>query len=191
MRAREVVTISDGVAEASIVPELGAGLAWYDLLVGGRREPIFRRCGKPEQAQPFDLAHNVLAPWSNRISGGGFVFRGEFHQLEPNLPGEPSPIHGNAFSSTWKIERKYSAEAILSFESQGPGPFRYSAGVNYALADGALTIRPQVRNCGHKALPFGLGLHPWLPRTRRTLLQAQADRVVRKHPTKTAFRISA
>jgi aldose 1-epimerase len=177
MTAPTMVTIADGVAEASIVPELGAGLAAYHLMIGGRREPIFRPCRDPVEARPFDLALNLLAPWSNRISGGGFNFGSEFHPLEPNLPGEPLPIHGNAFSHAWKIESRNATSATLSLDSIGPGPFRYFARAAYELRGGALAVILTARNAGPKALPFGLGLHPWLPRTAETRLEAKAERV--------------
>jgi aldose 1-epimerase len=178
MRRREVITISDGVAEASIVPELGAGVASYDLLIEGRREALFRPCREPLEARPFDLALNLLVPWSNRISGGGFVFGSEFHRLDPNLPGEPFPIHGNAVSCPWEIESRDSTRAMLVLESKGPGPFRYAAWVTYWLRAGGLTIRLKTQNTGGIALPFGLGLHPWLPRTSQTQLGAKAKRVM-------------
>jgi hypothetical protein len=44
---QEILTISDGASEFTIVPELGAGLAWYDLLIGGKSAPIFRPCRNP------------------------------------------------------------------------------------------------------------------------------------------------
>jgi aldose 1-epimerase len=178
MNFREIVAITDGIAEAVIAPELGAGLASYDLIVGGAREPMFRACRDVSQAHPFDLALNLLAPWSNRISGGGFAFEGEFYRLAPNLPGEDCPIHGNAFSSAWMVTDVQSSMASLALTSDGPGPFRYDAGVSYELTDGALSIQLWARNAGDRTLPFGLGLHPWLPRTPATRLQASACRVV-------------
>jgi aldose 1-epimerase len=178
---REIVTISDGVAEASIVPEKGAALARYDLMTDNGREPIFRPCRGLSEG-PFDQALILLAPWSNRISGGGFAFAGEFHRLEPNVPGEPFPIHGNAFSLPWKSESRSPTSARLSLESAGPGPFRYAAQVTYAVRDGALAVVLTARNTGRKALPFGLGLHPWFPRTPQTLLQAASERVVLEAP---------
>jgi aldose 1-epimerase len=177
LKVPATVTIADGVAEASIVPELGAGLARYDLMIDGRREPIFRPCREPSEGRPFDLALNLLVPWSNRISGGGFNFGSEFHRLEPNLPGERFPIHGNAFSCAWTIESRDSTWAALSLDSPGPGPFRYAARVTYELRGGALAVSLMARNAGRKALPFGLGLHPWLPRTAETRLEAKSDRV--------------
>jgi aldose 1-epimerase len=130
------------------------------------------------EAHPFDLALNLLVPWSNRISGGGFVFGGEFYRLEPNLPSELLPIHGNAFSCPWKIENRGSTKAMLSLESMGPGSFRYAARVTYELRGAGLTVRLEARNTGRNALPFGLGLHPWLPRTPQTLLMAKSERVM-------------
>ncbi len=175
--AARVITIGDGVAEAAIVPDLGAGLASYDLVGAGERKALFRPCRDPSAAQPYDLANNLLVPWSNRISGGGFFFAGKFHRLDPNLPGEPCPIHGNGFSSRWSIERSTSESAEFSLRSDGPGPFRYEARAAYALADGALAMRLAVRNLG-APLPFGLGFHPWIVRDSETRPQAKAARVM-------------
>jgi aldose 1-epimerase len=177
MPGREIVTISDGISESAIVPDLGAGLAWYDLVVGGKSAPIFRPCRNPYEAHPLDLALNLLVPWSNWISNGGFTFEGVFHRLEPNLPGEAFPIHGNAFSSPWMVESRNSSRATLTLDSSGPGPFRYVSTVTYEVRSGALSVELCARNMG-RALPFGLGLHPWLPRTPQTQLQARAERVV-------------
>jgi len=171
------ILLKDGAAEALIVPALGAGLASYDFMSRGRREPLFRPCRELARAQPFDLANNLLVPWSNRISGGGFHFRGRFHALPPNLTGEPAPIHGNGFSSAWTPVETSAVSATLTLESDGPGPYKYAAEVRYALEAGALSVRLRVANRGEDALPFGLGLHPWLPRTPRATLRARATTV--------------
>ncbi len=99
----DTVRIADGTSEVVIVPGLGAGLASYDHLVDGR-VPLFRPCRDLARARPFDLACNLLVPWSGRISGGGFAFGGKFHGLAPNLASEPLPIHGSGFSSAWEVE---------------------------------------------------------------------------------------
>jgi aldose 1-epimerase len=119
----------------------------------------------------------LLVPWSNRISQGGFAFEGRFHGLEPNVPGEAFPIHGNGFSSPWRVIEETSASAKLQLSSEGPGPFRYRAGVSYGLSGGALTVNLAVTNEAAQPLPYGLGLHPWLPRTPATTLRAPARHV--------------
>ena len=100
MTAANALTINDGVAEAVIAPELGAGLATYDLVGPSGRTHVFRPCHDPWRARPFDLALNLLVPvvqphFRRRAS----ISTASFHPLAPNLPGEPFPIHGNGFSS--------------------------------------------------------------------------------------------
>lgn len=170
----DAVTIADGTSEVVIVPDLWAGLASYDLLVDGGRQPLFRPCRDLVRAQPFDLASNLLVPWSGRISGGGFRFGGRFHSLDPNLEGEPLPIHGNGFSSPWTVVEAAGAQAVLTLSSNGPGPYRFEARVTYTLDAGALTMSLAVTSHAADPLPHGLGLHPWFPRTPGTTLQARA-----------------
>ena len=174
----KTLRISDEQAEALVAPELGAGLVSYDLVGAAGPVPLFRPCRNPSDAGPFDLASNLLVPWSNRISGGGFRFAGRFHALAPNLPGERYPIHGNGFSSVWSVESLAPERVELSLAATGPGPFHYEARATYALADGALTMAIWLRNLGQEPLPFGLGFHPWIVRTPGTLLQAKAERVL-------------
>jgi aldose 1-epimerase len=170
----DTISLADGVAEVVIVPCLGAGLASYDLVSHGRREPLLRPCRDLSRAAPFDLANILLVPWSNRISGGGFAFGGRFHPLRPNLAHEPMPIHGNGFSSAWNTVEASAVSACFALDSDGPGPFKFIAVVRYSLAQGALRVALKVTNRGPDTLPFGLGLHPWFPRTPGTTLQARA-----------------
>ena len=178
MALPRLVTLGDGVAEATVAPDLGGGLASYDLVGAAGRAALFRPCRDLSRAGLFDLANNLLVPWSNRISGGGFHFRGRFHRLEPNVDGEPYPIHGSGFSSAWSVSNASAEKLELSLRSNGPGPFCYEARATYALDAGALNMWLWVRNVGTETLPFGLGFHPWLVRTPDTLLQAKAKRVV-------------
>ena len=177
-----LLRLSDGIAEALVAADIGAGLVSYDLVGAAERIAVFRACLDPFPARPFELASNLLLPWSNRISGGGFHFAGRFHPLAPNLPGERFPNHGNGFSSAWSTASVAPERVELSLTSIGPGPFRYEARATYALSRGALTMALWLRNLGPEPLPFGLGFHPWLIRTPRTLLQGKAKRVLLEGP---------
>ena len=167
------IVLRDGRARVGIDPALGAGLASYDF--DGR--PVLRPRDREAPEPVLGLAMNLLAPWSNRVSGGGFAWEGEFHALEPNLAGEPCPIHGDAWQSAWTPREVGPARAVLTLASDGPGPFAYEAQVSHALDGGALTTRLTVTSRAGRTLPFGLGFHPWLPRGEGTRLQAAASRV--------------
>lgn len=169
------VTIADGIASIRIVPAMGAGLARYDL-IGSKGEPLLRPApGEPKN--PFELALNLLVPWSNRISNGGFSYNCDFHALAPNLEGEAYPIHGDAFQSVWSVVAVTPISALLRFSNNGIGPFFYDAEVLYRLDNGALTVQLEITSRAKIDLPFGFGLHPWFPRSKRTRLTASAKTV--------------
>ncbi|MEP9386437.1 aldose 1-epimerase [Mesorhizobium sp. KR9-304] len=172
MTTRTIV-IGKGDLRAEVVPSLGAGLARFDFA----GTPVFRPWPPGGSGDPFALACNLLMPWSNRISGGGFHADGIFHRLEPNLPGERYPIHGNAFHSEWAVGATAPDSVTLNLESDGPGPYRYAGEVSYTATELSLTIGLRIVNQASLTLPYGLGLHPWLPRTAGTLLQAPAAAV--------------
>lgn len=177
MRDAAAVEIREGSLSALIRPEMGGGIARFDHIGAGGVVPLFRPEPTGGAGTPFDLAAIVLLPWSNRVSGGGFRFAGRWHELAPNLAGEPFAIHGNGFALPWRVERRAPAALRLSCRSDGPGPYAYMASLRYAIAGGALRVALSVTNRAEIALPFGLGLHPWLPRSLDLRIEAPAAAV--------------
>jgi len=167
------IVIADAQARAEIRPDLGAGLLRYDLADG---TPLFRPA-PADTTDPFALANILLVPWSNRIGAGGFAFGGEHYALPRNRDGEACPIHGSGFQQVWQVATASATRVDLELECNKPAPFRYTARVTYALQDGALTIVLSVVNAAAEALPYGLGLHPWLPRTPHSTLLLPATGV--------------
>ncbi|WP_256753022.1 aldose 1-epimerase [Mesorhizobium sp. Mes31] len=169
----DAVELADGRASLVVSPREGAAILRYDALRPGRAPtPLI----KPSTGL-LKFGSQLLIPWSNRISGGGFEFEGRFHALEPNVEGEPFPLHGDGFQRPWRLTRRTSTEMELVLEDGAIGPYRYHASVRYALEDGALAAVLTVENRATIRLPYGLGFHPWFPRSPRTLLQASARRV--------------
>jgi aldose 1-epimerase len=165
--------LEDGRARVDVHPKAGAAVGRYDLTLGGELLPIFQTAPSPERPGPFALGLNLLVPFSNRISGGGFRHDGVFHSLERNT-ADPYPLHGNAFALPWRIREETANRAALTLESDGPGPFRYDAEVAYSLIEGALTTRLTVINRSEASLPFGAGLHPWFVRSSQARLTMNA-----------------
>lgn len=174
---RAAIRLTAGSLIADIIPSLGGGIARFDLLRDGRRIDVFRGCPQGGTDDPGELGLYVLVPWSNRISGSGFTFGGVFHSLTPNIADEPCPIHGNGWLSSWRVSHNDDCRVRLEHEALGPGPYRYGATLDYTLETDAMTIRLEARNRASLALPFGLGFHPWLPRTPATRLLAEAESV--------------
>ena len=167
-----MLILEDHHGRAEIHPEQGGGIGRYDIKTADGHREIFRPDARRRGA--FALGCNVLLPFSNRISGGGFRHEGIFHPLEPNIEGNPFPTHGNAFTSAWNIVETTATRVALSLISFGPGPFRYRAELLYALAEGTLRMTLRATNTAAMSLPFGAGFHPWFVRTSSTRLQFSA-----------------
>lgn len=56
-----------------------------------------------------------LVPYSNRIAGSAFSWRGKEIVLRPNHPGDPA-IHGVGRKSEWNARDLQSASATLELE---------------------------------------------------------------------------
>jgi len=177
LRRRGTVRLAAGSLVAEIMPSLGGGVARFDLLRGGQRIEVFRAWPEGGTDDPNTLGLYVLVPWSNRISGRGFNFGGAFHALLPNAAGEPCPIHGDGWLSSWRVSSNGDRCLRLEREAGGPGPYSYGAVLDYALDADGMTIRLAATNLAAIPLPFGLGFHPWLPRTAATELMAPAKLV--------------
>lgn len=173
----KVITLHNEHLHAQVLPAIGGSLARLDALGAGAPRPLLRAyapsAGTPEPT-PSQLACFPLVPWSNRIGNGGFSFEGRRIDLQPNRPGEPCPIHGEGWQQAWEIETQSHACVELMLDRRGCTPFSYVARLRYALTGPVLEVRLDVRNHADHALPFGLGLHPWFPRTKGVMLRAPA-----------------
>ena len=57
----------------------------------------------------------------------------------------------------------------------GPAPFAFDALVTYRLDEAALTILLELTHRGDEPVPYGMGIHPWFPRTGQVSIRAHAD----------------
>lgn len=175
----ELVALSDDRHLVRIAPGLGGGIAEAFALHGDQNVPILRPWPGAEVGV-LGLGCNVLVPFSNRISGGGFTFEGQFHKVESNLPGELYPIHGDGFQAVWKVKNQTPQTVDLTHDG-GIGPFRYTADLSYKLQQDGIISGLRVTNTGPR-LPFGAGFHPWFPRYAGTCLRFGATGVWTETP---------
>jgi aldose 1-epimerase len=159
-----------------LVPSLGGSVAAWQL------DHEQGSQGRLDLWRPWDgvtndlykLASFAMVPWSNRISGGGFTHEGRAYPMRCNREGEPYPIHGDGWLQPWVHTQPATDTAVMTLRSDGfqGNPHRYEAVQTFRLVPGGLDQRLQVRHLGEQPLPYGLGLHPWFPRTPGTRLQA-------------------
>ena len=116
-----MLELSDSRSRLVLLPESGGAIARFDAVVTGGVIPLL---------QPWDgtgkSGCQLLVPWSNRISGGGFEYDGRFYPIEPNVPNEAFPIHGDGFQKRWRLAGQTDTGAELVLDNGAIGPYRCS-----------------------------------------------------------------
>lgn len=118
-----------------------------------------------------------LVPYGNRIDASAFDFAGKHFSMVPNT-ADPYCLHGDGWLAEWEILSQYGGEAVLRYiHRQNPsGPYAYDVIQTVRLDGDALTLALTVTNTSYEPLPFGIGFHPFFPRTPQTRLKAKASR---------------
>ena len=97
------VNLKCGKLEVVLAPAAGGSIARFDWVDEGQRTPILRGTD-PGNPDVLAMGSFPLVPYVNRIRDGCFTFRGREVRLQPNMAGDPSPLHGHGW-----LSRCYSA----------------------------------------------------------------------------------
>ena len=156
-----------------LVPSFGGGVAAWQI--DGPSGPI--DLWRPWDGQSLiisSLASFAMLPWSNRVSQGGFTHEGRFHALKPNRAGMPYPIHGDGWRQAWQLSQPAADTLVMTLTSRrfDNNPHEYTAMQTFRLVEGGVDQRVEVQHLGDESLPYGLGVHPWFPRTPQTRVTA-------------------
>ncbi|WGS51896.1 aldose 1-epimerase [Paraburkholderia sp. D15] len=178
--AASLVTLRAGALRVVLAPEVGGALAaFYEVTPEG---PLhWLRPATPAAfagRDPLQMASFPLFPYCNRIRDARFTFDGATIDLAGNDPRFAHALHGNAWRHPWQVGARSDSAVELHFEHQpdmrrvGDWPFRYRATQRIALRDGALVITMSAQNLSGRPMPFGMGHHPYYPRTAATRVYA-------------------
>ncbi len=171
------LTLANEHLRIDLAPALGGGMTRFDWHGdGGAPTAIFRSCDatRPD-TDPNALACYPLVPYSNRIGGARFRFEGREVAIPRNRASEPLPLHGDGWLRPWRVVERGDTHATLALERDRAKPYAYRATQRYALDAATLCVTLTVENAGREAMPFGLGLHPFLARDHDTRLSAAAS----------------
>jgi aldose 1-epimerase len=168
-------TLAHGDCRADVHPATGGALA----ALRWRGRDILRAA--PANAGVRQMACYPLVPYSNRI-GDAYLHAGEeTHALRANFPPEPHSIHGFGWQRAWQVTARAadSAELLLVHGGDADWPFACTARQTVLLDAAGLRLTLSVRNDDTRAMPAGLGFHPYFPLAPGLRLQTQWDGVWR------------
>jgi aldose 1-epimerase len=161
------LTLTSGDLTLDLAPEIGGSIARF-----GKGEQELMRPAPPGARDAGEMASFPLVPFSNRVRGGQFECDGRTVTLSPNLPGDPSPLHGQGWRNAWDVEKSNPRGATLMFVHEpGEWPWRYEARQAFALDETGLTVTLSCRNLSAERMPCGLAQHPYFPCDGETRLK--------------------
>ena len=173
-RSIERTRLRAGAAVLDVFPEIGGAIGAFWSSVGDVRIDWLRPADAVAIARGDVEAMGCfpLVPFSNRVRDGRFVFDG-VEAFIPPIPG-PHAEHGHGWRRPWRTIAQGASWLTIEFETRDADwPFPYRARQNFRLSDNRLDITLSLENLGRRAMPAGLGLHPYFPRTPECRLSAK------------------
>jgi aldose 1-epimerase len=172
MTGLATLSISAGGYELVLAPEIGGSIARFTH----RGRPILR--GGDAPASPLDCGCFPLVPYCNRIRDGRFTFRGRVVEIAPNMPGDPSPLHGDGWLQPWAVESRDATSACLFFAHEpGEWPWAYEARQTFSVTEAGLDAEISCTNLSNAPMPCGLGFHPYFSCDASTRIHTAVERV--------------
>jgi len=164
----DLLTLSSSNLEIQLSPSVGGAISGISYLGPTGPNPILRKSRTPLE-NVLDAGSFPLVPYVNRIRGGSFAFRGQEIRLSCNMAGDPSPLHGDGWLNSWKIERADAASAILTYRHDaGEWPWDYEARQEFMVGESVIDLGLTCTNRSNDPMPCGLGQHPYFPCGPRT-----------------------
>jgi aldose 1-epimerase len=150
------LVITDGTSRA-VITMTGAGLRefavdgapYVETFAEGEHPPLGAGC--------------VLVPWPNRTAGARWHLNGDLQELAVTEPDRGNAIHGLVRRAQWTVSDISASAVSLEYviEPQAGWPVRLLTTITYAINHDGLTVTHGVRNDGGRAIPFGVGVHPY------------------------------
>ena len=179
----DALSLAAGTAQVEISPQAGGAIAAFT--VGG--VDVLRPTPSSDRAAGNVRAHASypLVPYSNRIAHARLRFAGRDFELDRNFGDHPHSIHGVGWQRPWRVAAHDNATALLALDHSAKGseprawpwPFRATQSFNLDAREcgSTLSVKLSLVNTGDSPFPFGLGMHPFFPRTLTTALDLDVD----------------
>lgn len=170
MATQPTIGLSAGNLRIELSPRIGGAISAFEWTAGGAVWPILRECHTPLE-NVLEASCFPLVPFVNRIRGGEFRFRDRTIRLRPNMPRDPSPLHGQGWLNPWETQDCSETRATLTYRHHGgEWPWDYQARQLFLLDERGLTLTLECHNMSDEPMPCGLGQHPYFPCGPKTRL---------------------
>jgi aldose 1-epimerase len=178
-----LIALASGSMRLLVAPHVGGSIAaYYEVTASG---PVHWLRPATHEAlaerDPLRMASFPLLPYCNRIRDARFVFDGRTIDLAGDGNRFAHALHGHAWRRGWRVGARTASSVELHFEhepnphARGDWPFRYRARQRIELAGDALRLTLSAHNLAGQPMPFGMGHHPYYPRTAQTRVHAQVE----------------
>ncbi len=163
MASEMAVRLTSGGLSLVLNPSIGGSISAFEWNEGDSSRPILRKCNSESQ-NVLEASSFPLVPFVNRIRAGRFTFRGREVRLQPNMAGDPSPLHGQGWLKAWSVEDATERKATLVYHHPaGEWSWEYEARQEFSLDERVLSMSLSCRNLSDEPMPCGLGFHPYFP----------------------------
>jgi aldose 1-epimerase len=179
-----LLALNSGRFTAGVSPLLGGSLVYFSLADDRGIEfvrPTLVRALAEKNVR--NTAGYPLVPYSNRIGDGRFRFEDVAYQLDVNSSIPMHPIHGLGWLRGWNVRNfksvrtaRASTESrvtlalthVASGDADRAWPWSFEAVQNFELDDERLRWSIALTNRDTRAMPAGIGMHPFFPKTAHT-----------------------
>jgi aldose 1-epimerase len=171
-----MISLAHGRYMAAIAPDAGGIIAALDRRgADGRPRPLLHAPAGLEPQARFTNKFGAwtMVPFANRAFDSRVEDGEESFTVPANDPA--GTIHGFGWQAHWQVEQHGEDHvALVHRREAGPDPYRYRAVQEVRLDEAGMIVTLAVTNEADRALPFGLGLHPWFPCAPDTRLRMAA-----------------
>jgi aldose 1-epimerase len=165
------ITLENEYWRLSLLPRLGASPTSLQAKLNGAWTDIMRSTTTDHfnGNSSSKFASYTLAPWSNRIPDGKFLFGGQRHQLRINVPKEQTARHGDVQDRPWVVT-KHGSSLVCTFVSTPDVnfPFPFAMTMTHSLIGEVYSLQMHLENTGNQLMPVGFGIHPYFLRRDQT-----------------------
>lgn len=162
----ELIEIAEpGISRAVVAPSLGGWLIQYEReMPDGSWAPgiFFDQAVVDRYPERMYTGNPLLFPFVSYCVAGG-----KEHHYEWGGQIRPMPQHGFARRSPWRVVARSRDSVAMELAdtdaTRAAYPFQFSHRVTYALRQGRLHFTQEIENRSPDPMPFGVGIHPYLP----------------------------